>query len=91
MISRNVSSRIICCVVKLFNPDPFETPYAPADLNVHYRKISNTLNHFRDRWKREYVINLREYHGVKFQNLNRLQMQLKEVVIVEKERQDQCG
>ena len=78
-------------MVKLFNPDPLETPYTPADLNVHYRKISNTLNPFRDRWKREYLINLREYHGVKFQNLNRLQMQLKEVVIVEKERQDQCG
>ena len=73
--------------LKLFNPDPFERSYTPADLNVHSRKINNILNHFWDRWRTEYLINLREYHKVKLQKFNRPQMQLKGVVIVEEEKQ----
>ena len=73
--------------LKLFNPDPFEISYTPADLNVHSRKINNILNHFWARWRKEYLINLRENHKVKLQKFNRPQIQLKDAVIVEEERQ----
>ena len=38
--------------LKIFNLDPFEISYTPADLNVHSRKINNILNYFGDRWKK---------------------------------------
>ena len=71
--------------LKLFNPDPFEISYTPADLNVHSRKINNILNRFWDRWKKKYQINLREHRKVKLQIFNRPQIQLKDVVIDEEE------
>ena len=73
--------------LKPFNPDPFQISYSRTDLNVHSRKINNILNHFWDRWKKEYLINLREHHKVKLQKFNRPQMQLKDNVMVEEERQ----
>ena len=73
--------------LKLFNPDPFEISYTLADLNVHFRKFNNILNHFWNRWTKEYLINLRENHKVKLQKFNSSQIQLKVVVIVEEERQ----
>ena len=73
--------------LKHFNPDPFDISYTPPDLNVHSRKINNILNHFWDHWRKEYLINLRENHKVKLQKFNRPQKQLKDVVIVEEERQ----
>ena len=61
--------------------------HIPADLNGHSRKINNSPNHFWDHWGKEYLINLRENHKVKLQKFNRPQIQLKDAVIVEEERQ----
>ena len=60
--------------LKTFNPDPFEISYTPADLNVDSRRINNILNHFWDRWWKEYLINLTENHKVKLQKFNRPQI-----------------
>ena len=40
-----------------------------------------------DRWRKEYLINLKENHKIKLQKLNRPQIPLKDVVIVEEDRQ----
>ena len=73
--------------LKLFNPDLFGISNTPADLNVHARKINNILNHCWYRSKKEYLMNLREHHKFKLQKFNRSQIQLKDVLIVEEERQ----
>ena len=40
-----------------------------------------------DRWRKEYLINLKENHKIKLQKFNRPQIPLKDVVIVEEDRQ----
>ena len=73
--------------LKLFNPNPFKISYTPSDINAYSRKINNILNHFCDRWRKEHLINLRENHKVKLQKFNRPQIQLKDIVIAEEEKQ----
>ena len=77
--------------LELFHWDPFYISYTPADLFTCSGKTINTLNHFWDRWKKEYLINLRENRKVKLQKFNRPQLQLKHVVIAEEERQSRSG
>ena len=40
-----------------------------------------------DRWRKKYLINLKENHKIKLQKFNRPQIPLKDVVIVEEDRQ----
>ena len=72
---------------KLFNLEPFEISCTPADLNAHVRKINNIINHFCDRWKKEYLINPRKHPKVKLQKFNRPQILLKDVVTLKEKRQ----
>ena len=44
-------------------------------------KISNIVNHFWDRWKKEYLVNLREYQRIKYPNKQQI-INVKDIVIV---------
>ena len=73
--------------LKFFNPHLTEVSCTAADLNVHFTRINNILNHCWSCWKKEYLIKMRDRHKVKLHKFNSPQIQLKDVVIVEEERQ----
>ena len=64
--------------LKMFNPETFEISYTPIDTNIYSRKLNNIINHFWECWRKEYLVNLREYHKVKSTKLNRPQIRLKD-------------
>ena len=52
----------------------------------HTQKLSNLTNHFWERWKRKYLVGLRESHRMKRERFNKSEIQLKDVVIVHEEK-----
>ena len=54
------------------NPNPIIKP----------TKLQNIINHFWDRWRKEYLVNLREHHKIKYYKKNRPTIQLNDVVII---------
>ena len=63
-----------------FSPEPCE------NLSINSNKLSNIVNHFWDRWRREYVVSLREHQKIVEANLNRPVVKTNDVVIVEESR-----
>ena len=49
-------------------------------------KINNIVNHFWDCWKKEYVVNLREYQKIKHPNKLQQIVNLKDIVIVQEDK-----
>ena len=49
-------------------------------------KINNTVNHFWDRWKKEHLVNLREYHKIKHPNKHQQIVNEKDIVIVQEDK-----
>ena len=47
--------------MKLFDPESIDIT---DDINFHSKKISNIINHFWERWRREYLNMLRENHKI---------------------------
>ena len=47
--------------IKLFDPQPTDITHG---INFHSKKISNIINHFWERWWREYLNMLRENHKI---------------------------
>ena len=45
-------------------------------------KLQNIINHFWDRWRKEYLVNLREHHKINSYKKNRPTIQLNDVVII---------
>ena len=52
---------------------------------IHPKKLESLINHFWERWKKEYVVNLREHQKIMSPNENRCKIELNDVVIVEEE------
>lgn len=73
--------------LRMFNPEPFEISYHPADVNVLSRKLNNILEHFWQRSKKEYLVNLREQQRHKMPNRNQSVIEKNDVVIVQEEKQ----
>ena len=49
-------------------------------------KINNIVNHFWERWKKEYPVNLREYLKIKHQNKHQQTVNVKDIVIVQEDK-----
>ena len=49
-------------------------------------KINNIVNHFWDRWKQEYLVNLREYQKIKHPNKYQQTVNVKDIVIVQEDK-----
>ena len=69
--------------IKLFDPEPINITH---DLNVYSKKISNILNYFWERWRREYLNMLRENHIITSTNKIHPTIRLNDVVLIEEER-----
>ena len=54
-------------------------------LNV-ISKINNIVNHLWDRWKKEYLVNLREYQKIKHPNKDQQIVNVKDIVIVQEDK-----
>ena len=49
-------------------------------------KINNIVNHFWDRWKKEYLVNMREYQKIKHPNKYQQIVNVKGIVIVQEDK-----
>ena len=49
-------------------------------------KINNVANRFWDRWKKEYLVNLREYQKIKHPNKHQQIVNVKDIVIVQEDK-----
>ena len=49
-------------------------------------KINNIENHFRDRWKKEYLVNLREDQKIKHPNKYQQIVNVKDIVKVQEDK-----
>ena len=70
----------------LSNPADNELSYPHSNEFIKPSKLQNIINHFWDRWRKEYLVNLREYHRINCNKKNRPSIQLNDVVIIEDER-----
>ena len=46
------------------NPEPAPLITESSSFNLYSSKISNIINHFWDRWRKEYITSLREYQKI---------------------------
>ena len=69
--------------IKLFDPEPIDSTH---DINFHSKKISNIINHFWERWRREYLNMLCENHKITSTNKKHPTISLNNVVLIEEER-----
>ena len=69
--------------IKLFDPEPINIAH---DINFHSKKISNIINHFWERWRREYLNMLRDYHKIALTNKNHPTISLNDVVLIAEKR-----
>ena len=49
-------------------------------------KINNIVNHFWNRWNKEYLVNLREYQKIKYPNKHQEIVNVQDIVIVKKDK-----
>ena len=49
-------------------------------------KVNNIVNQFWDRWKKEYLVNLREYQKIKHPNKYQQTVNVKDIVIVQEDK-----
>ena len=68
--------------MKLFDP---ETSSDVSKMLVP-SKINNIVNHFWDRWKQKYLLNLREYQKIKHPNKYQQTVNVKDIVIVQEDK-----
>ena len=65
------------------NPSTTDLSYPNPNPIIKPTKLQNIINHFWDRWRKEYLVNLREHHKINTYKKNRLAIQLNDVVIIE--------
>ena len=66
----------------LSNPSTTELSYPNPNPIIKPTKLQNIFNHFWDRWRKEYLVNLREHHKINSYKKNRPTIQLNDVVII---------
>ena len=52
-------------------------------------KSNNIMNHFCVRWKKEYLVNLREYQKLKHSNKHQQIVDVKDIFIIQKDKMPQ--
>ena len=72
--------------LKLFDQEQFEISYEPVNINATSNKISNIANHFWERWRKEYLVNLRESQRISSLNHNLPSVCLKVIALMEDEK-----
>ena len=64
------------------NPSTTDLSYPNPNPIIKPTKLQNIINHFWDRWYKEYLVNLREHHKINTYKKNRPTVQLNDVVII---------
>jgi len=72
--------------LNLFEPEPRDI----TTNIINSRKINNIVNHFWERWRKEYLGNLREQQKTKHSNKNRAIISINDVVLVEDNLRPRC-
>ena len=66
------------------NPEPAPHITESSSIKFYSSKISNIINHFWDRWRKEYVTSLREYQKIVHSNDNLPKINIGVVTVHEK-------
>ena len=64
------------------NPEPAPLITESSSFNLYSSKISNIINHFWDRWRKEYITSLREYQKIVQPNDNLPRINIRDIAIV---------
>ena len=64
------------------NPEPAPLITESSSIKLYSSKISNIINYFWDRWRKEYIISLRKYQKIVQPNDNLPRINIGDVVIV---------
>ena len=67
----------------LFNSSTTDLSYPNPNPIIKSTKLQNIINHFWDRWCKEYLVNLREHHKMNSYKKSKPTIQLNDVVIIE--------
>ena len=59
--------------------------YRAQNITTQSKKISRIINHFWDRWHKEYVVNLRETHKQNLKNKHQQHIRLNDIVLIHDE------
>ena len=71
----------------MFNAEPYVT-WTSIDVSKMLlpSKINNKVNHFWDRWKKEYLVNQREYQKIKHPNKHQKIVNVKDIAVVQEDK-----
>ena len=61
------------------------TQFSTQNINAQSKKVNRIINHFWDRWHKEYFVNLRETHKQNLQNRDQQHIRLNDIVLVHDE------
>ena len=64
------------------NPEPARLITESSSINLYSSKISNIINHFWDRWRKQYITSLCEYQKIVQPNDNLPRINIRDIVIV---------
>ena len=59
--------------------------FRALNITAQGKNVNRIINHFWDRWHKEYVVNLRETHKQNFQNQHEQLTRLNDVVLIHDE------
>ena len=66
--------------LKVFDPDQGGNEIIPS------RKLHNIINYFWDKWRKEYLVNLRECQKIQMKDDNRQVISVRDVVFIEEDK-----
>ena len=71
----------------LFSTSDLNTPiqFTPQNITAQSKKVNRIINHFWDRWHKEYIVNLRETHKQNLQNRHQQHIRLNDIVLIHDE------
>lgn len=64
------------------SPEPSDPDYTPEELVHKMDQLSSTLRHFWNRWKKEYLLELREFHRLKVNNGSAYNVSIGDIVTI---------
>ena len=59
--------------------------FSTQNITAQSKKVNRIINHFWDRWHKEYTVNLRETHKQNFQNRDQQHIRLNDIVLIHDE------
>ena len=72
---------------KLTSASDWNTPIKISTQNItaQSKRVNHNINHFWDRWHKEYIVNLRETHKQNLQNRHQQHIRLNDIVLIHDE------